>query len=122
MHYLFNYSCSKSCISSMTYPNTLTMACERCYNPCRTCIKTAINCSSCLTGYLYLNNCLMECPISYFINFTSSDPVCSSCSLNCLTCSITFDFCTSCKNGSLYQGKCVSACPNGLYQNINMTN
>lgn len=58
-------SVSNSCVTSCgtgLFIDYLTRTCVTCSAPCKTCTNTSDTCLSCITGILYNNQCLNQCP------------------------------------------------------------
>lgn len=69
--------------------------CLDCTYPCDSCDGSGIVCTSCVTGYLFvedLDTCLSECPQNYYVSGSN----CLVCSSNCLTCVDSNSKCLSC--------------------------
>jgi hypothetical protein len=59
MHCLF--TCEKNYYVNGSY-------CIPCQSPCKTCDSLYNVCSSCITGFLYLGQCIQNCLPGYFKN------------------------------------------------------
>ncbi len=92
--YLSNNLCISSC-PNYTYPNTSTLSCLPCVDPCLTC-TTKSTCSSCVNGYFYYQQaCLTTCPDGY----VGIALVCQPCTSPCRTCTNSTSTCLSCLSG-----------------------
>ena len=109
--------------------------CKSCNIGCRRCYST-YNCSSCLTGYLYVSDfgsCSKICSQSqiYFMNGVCADSclsgtfllpdlvTCQKCSTTCSSCSGSGSNCTKCANKFWYNYNCVDKCPDSFYVDAN---
>ena len=122
------YQCSSTCPTGH-YPNTTTLACSGCTNPCTSCTGPAytqctagcpsgcatctysstITCTSCFSGY-YLSgvSCVNPCPSGTYGE--SSNNTCVNCSSGCMNC--TASGCSACQNSMyLYNNTCYLSCP-----------
>ena len=122
--YLYLGSCLNFCPSE-TYINVPNFTCEFCDNTCLECSGNgAQNCTSCDGSeelYLYQSQCISNCPIQTYTNFTNGS--CEKCDETCLGCSgngsLSCISCDSSMNLYLFQSSCVNACPTGYFPNIN---
>lgn len=97
------------------YANYTNHFCDRCTAPCNTCSGLNTRCTSCNTGFYYLNyQCLSSCPDGYYINGLN----CSSCQPQCSRCNISSSNCSLCNPAYpayLYNYACLTDCPVGYF-------
>jgi proprotein convertase subtilisin/kexin type 5 len=105
---------------------------------CKTCVNTSTTCLSCgfssIGANLYLlgNQCLLNCPHSYFADINTNQ--CVSCHLGCALCfGSAITQCSKCKTENilgtitpyyLYGNDtvCATTCPSGQFINPNLPN
>lgn len=109
------------------YGDTASRVCKSCITPCDTCMASNGSfCNSCVLGYLFMNNCMIECPSDTYGTIDTSDSdsvksICKSCDMMCRSCEITNTTCTSCQDGrSLTLSTCVSECPPNTFSTSNV--
>ena len=99
--YEYDFKCYPSCFNS-TYNNSYK--CENCHPDCLECegpyTSNSSNCKICHSSdlYLYLGNCIENCPRENYVNDTTQQKTCKCELLQCLTCS----------NESLDKNLCIS--------------
>lgn len=73
--------CYSSCPTGSYYS---AATCIECISPCFSCVNQN-SCLSCVSGYyLYMSQCVLECPSTYFNN--SNTNTCDPCEINCNEC------------------------------------
>ena len=104
-----------SCPDGYYTDNSLNR-CLDCHYPCKTCSASNTNCTSCSRGILHNNQCVNDCPLTYYANYLQNQNVtCQACQPNCINCQ-SLTSCISCTNSTyLYEGSCGSTCPSGFY-------
>lgn len=93
------YQCTDNC-PTYTYPNSTTLICEACIDPCLDC-TSQYDCRSCVEGYyLYQNasTCLDECPVGW----VGVVDECVLCQSPCEKCFELPTQCTDCVSGYFY--------------------
>ena len=91
--------------------------CQACHNLCGNCNgPTALNCTSCQSGYLFGTQCLDTCFVSYYPDPTTNS--CLNCASVCATCEgPLISQCLTCNASEpfLLANNCYQTCPSGYY-------
>ena len=112
-------SSSTACLSCLSLNSFLIgTSCLSCQFPCLSCSTGITVCANCNTSstmpYFYQNNCLANCPPTYFNDASFN---CTKCSSPCNTCSGAGNqSCITCLSGYLQlNSTCYISCPGGYY-------
>lgn len=106
--YEYEYKCYQECLNG-TYNDNYQ--CKRCHPDCKECegnyTKNTTNCTLCSSSdkFLYLGNCIDECPGDSYINQTTEQKICKCELTQCNTCSmdsLNKNLCTSCDTENGY--------------------
>lgn len=111
--YVSDGKCVERCANG-SIPSVENNFCVICNNPCKTCLNTPGNCTSCTDPNLTLveGTCKYPCPNGEFKN---NKDECVTCTIpNCTTCKSDYQSCADCDEGFyLFDGKCITDCPPG---------
>lgn len=82
-----------------------------CNSSCNTCFNSSSNCTSCSNNLsLYLNECLITCPINITVSINNT---CMSCAYPCNTCFNNTNTCLSCNlTSNLFLNSLTNTCVN----------
>ena len=103
--YYFSSTCYSSCPSG-SYLTTDLVNCLACGSPCATCQSSATNCTSCLTAYYYLGQCVDACPDNFYVDSSNNCKACSTNPDKCALPPLTYTIHTFTKD-YLMQAYCV---------------
>jgi hypothetical protein len=97
------------------YPDLYHLACSNCSPGCNNCSSPLpSDCIECEPSYVqFQNQCLPNCPISYYQTLGS----CTKCPSKCNACNESS--CLSCNNSFLFNGSCIDSCPTRTYESSN---
>jgi proprotein convertase subtilisin/kexin type 5 len=126
--------CSQTCPDGQ-YANSTSFLCLLCSGSCKTCSATPTYCLTCglspygYAVYLYSNQCLMNCPNSFWGNPSTNN--CDACTPGCVTCfGSGLSACTVCgsdASSNVYYKHigntvCGTTCPNGQFTSASIPN